>query len=168
MKILWKHEGQILTMMVAATFILLATSGQANARIMEQKHSVPFKATGHGNAIAVSGPPIIEIFVYGSGQATHMGRVSIWQHHYVNVTSMTFYDGEWVWTAANGDKLMGTYYGSLVAAAEGFEIHGQFAITGGTGRFANAVGGGIASGMQYYIDNTADLKLDGRIMYGSE
>ena len=153
--------------MVAAAFILLATSTQTSARIMEQKHSVPFKATGKGNAIAVTGPPVLEIFVYGSGQATHMGNVIIWQHHYVNVITMTFYDGEFVWTAANGDKLLGTYYGSLVPAAEGFEIHGHFDIIGGTGRFESAVGGGVASGMQYYVDNTAELRLDGTITYGS-
>jgi hypothetical protein len=93
-----------------------------------------------------------------------MGLVSIWQHHYVDVISMTFYGGVFVWTAANGDKLTGTYYGTMVPTSTGFEIHGFFTIDGGTGRFRTADGGGTASGMQYF-DNTADLYLDGTITY---
>jgi hypothetical protein len=155
----------VLIFLLAAVVMLLATFPLGSARNNEcEDHSVPFKAAGKCCAVAVSPPPILEIYISGSGQATHMGRVGIWQHHYVDVTSMTFYDGTFVWTAANGDTIEGTYYGSLVPTSAGFEIHGYFTIDGGTGRFENAVGGGIASGMQYF-DNTADLRLDGTITY---
>jgi hypothetical protein len=165
MRRLGNRGSRVLIVMLAAIVMLLATLPLSNARNDEcEGHSVPFKATGKCYAVATSPPPILEIYISGSGQATHMGRVSIWQHHYVNVISMTFYDGTFVWTAANGDAIEGTYYGSLAPTSVGFEIHGYFAIEGGTGRFENAVGGGIASGMQYF-DNTADLRLDGTITY---
>ena len=125
----------------------------------------PFKATGKGSAAALSDPPILEIVVTGNGHSTHMGKVGIWQHHFVNVITMTFYDGTFVWTAANGDTIEGSYSGSLIPTSAGFEIHGSFTIDGGTGRFAGASGGGAASGMQYN-DNTAELELDGTITYG--
>jgi hypothetical protein len=125
----------------------------------------PFKATGSGSAVALSAPPVLEIVVTGNGHATHMGKVGIWQHHFVDVTTMTFYDGMFVWTAANGDTIEGSYSGYLVPTSAGFEIHGSFTIEGGTGRFEGSTGGGSASGMQYN-DNTADLALDGIITYG--
>ncbi len=153
----------VLIILFAAILVFSATSSFGNARSSED-YGVPFKATAKAYAVAVSGPPILEIYISGSGHATHMGKISIWQHHFVNVISMTFYDGRFVWTAANGDTIEGGYYGSMVPTSVGFEIHGHFTIDGGTGRFEDAVGGGIASGMQYF-DNTADLRLDGTITY---
>jgi hypothetical protein len=151
---------RVLIILFAAILVFSATSSIVNARM--EDHSVPFKATAKAYAVAVSPPPILEIFITGNGQATHMGKISIWQHHFVDLTTMTFYGGEWVWTAANGAILEGGYYGSMVPTSVGFEIHGYFTIDGGTGRFENAEGGGIASGMQYF-DNTCDLRLDGTI-----
>jgi len=157
----FSNRGRVVLMVLfAAILVFSATSAIVNARM--EDHSVPFKATAKAYAVAVSPPPILEIFITGNGHATHMGNISIWQHHFVDLTTMTFYGGEWVWTAANGDTVEGGYYGSMVPTSVGFEIHGYFTIDGGTGRFENAEGGGIASGMQYF-DNTADLRLDGTI-----
>jgi hypothetical protein len=128
--------------------------------------AVPFKATGTGSAVAVSGPPILEIYVTGAGHATHMGCISIWQHHFVNAITMTFYDGTYVWTAADGDTIYGSYSGNLVYTPDGFEIHGIFTIDGGTGELTDAKGGGTCTGMQFF-DNTCVLKLDGTISYAS-
>ncbi len=124
---------RVLSVLLAATIVLFSTFPMTIAK--REMNSVPFKASGKCNAVVVSPPPILEIYIYGSGHATHMGLVSIWQHHFVDVKSMTFYDGIFVWTAANGDKLIGSYYGSMVPTSVGFEIHGFFTIDGGTGRF---------------------------------
>ncbi len=79
---------------------------------------------------------------------------------------MTFYDGTFIWTAANGDELHGTYGGYLeVVSATLTEIHGTFTIDGGTGRFQHATGGGPASGTQSLVDGSAVLVLDGSISY---
>lgn len=148
--------------LIAVILVFSATFSIVSARVLREKYSVPFKANARAYAVAVSPPPILEIYISGSGHATHMGNVSICQHHFVDVISMTFYGGTFVWTAANGDTIEGGYYGSMVPTSVGFEIHGYFTIDGGTGRFEGAEGGGIASGMQYF-DNTADLRLDGTI-----
>jgi hypothetical protein len=148
----------------AAILVFSTTFSFVNARMVMDDNSRPFKATAKAYAVVGQVGPILEISISGSGHATHMGKISIWQHHYVDLISMTFYDGRFVWTAANGDTIEGGYFGSMVPTSVGFEIHGQFTIDGGTGRFEDAVGGGIASGMQYF-DNTADLRLDGTITY---
>jgi hypothetical protein len=151
----------VITIALLVSSTILISAVYAKSGVKER----PFKATGKGSAVALSGPPILEIVVTGSGHSTHMGKVDIWQHHFVNIITMTFYDGTFVWTASNGDKIEGSYYGSLIPTSAGFEIYGSFTIDGGTGRFAGASGGGGASGMQYN-DNTAELELDGTISYG--
>jgi hypothetical protein len=153
---------RVLMILFAAILVFSATS-MGNA--VGKDHSVPFKATGNANAVAVGGPTILEIDISGSGHATHMGKTSISQYHFVDLTApLIFYGGRFVWTAANGDTIEGGYHGTMVPTLAGFEIHGYFTIDGGTGRFENAVGGGIASGMQY-PDYTADLRLDGTIAF---
>jgi len=150
---------------LAIVLLVLSTISISAAYAKTGVQEKPFKVTGKGSAVALSGPPILEIVVTGSGHSTHMGKVGIWQHHLVNVITMTFYDGTFVWTAADGDTIEGSYSGNLVPTSAGFEIHGSFKIDGGTGRFAGASGGGAALGMQYN-DNTAELELDGTISYG--
>jgi hypothetical protein len=161
MKSFGNRSRRVFMILVAAILVFSATS-IVNARVVREKYSVPFIANAKAYAVVASPPPILEIYISGSGHSTHMGNISVWQHHFVNVMTMTFYGGEFVWTAANGDTIEGGYYGSMVPTSVGFEIHGYFTIDGGTGRFEGAEGGGIASGMQYF-DNTADLKLDGTI-----
>ncbi len=128
------------------------------------KEMAPFKANVKATATAPSGL-ISGQDVLGSGVASHMGKVSVYQHHTVNLATGEFYDGVFLWTAANGDLLIGTYRGFLVPInSESFEIQGHFDINGGTGRFQHATGGGTASGTQR-IDGTAELILDGSISY---
>lgn len=153
---------RVLMILLASFLVFSAIFSIGNARALSEEE-VPFRARGKCNAVLVGQVgPVLEIDISGRGYATHMGIVSIWQHHFVDLSSMTFYGGRFIWTAANGRAIEGGYYGSMVPTAVGFEIHGYFTIDGGTGRFENAVGGGIASGMQYF-DNTADLRLDGTI-----
>ena len=150
---------------LAIALVVLSTISISAAYAKAGVQERPFKATGKGSAAALSGPPILEIVVTGSGHSTHMGKIGIWQHHLVSVITMTFYDGTFVWTAADGDTIEGSYSGNLVPTSAGFEIHGSFMIDGGTGRFAGASGSGAALGMQYN-DNTGVLELDGTASYG--
>jgi hypothetical protein len=154
----------VLIVLFAAILVFSAISSIGNAG--RDDHSVPFKATAKLNAVVVGQVgSVLEIIISGSGQATHMGKISAWQHHFVDLATMTFYDGRWVWTAANGDTIEGGYYGTLVPTSVGFKIaSGHFWIDGGTGRFENAVGEGTPSGVQYF-DNTADLRLDGTMTF---
>lgn len=161
MKVRKLYLAALLTCMV----FLLPTLSMPLAQAAEY---VPFKATcSKGSAVAtVPNPnePILEISITGSGRATHMGAVTIQQHHYVNLIDMTFYGGTYTWTAANGDTIYGTYHGYNVPTSTGFEIHGVFTIDGGTGELINAEGGGLASGIEF-LSGTFILILDGTISY---
>jgi hypothetical protein len=108
--------------------------------------------------------------VYGAGVATHMGKVAVFQSHFVTPTSdpylLDFSGGVFVWTAANGNELQGTYSGQLRVISEVLsEIHGTFVIDGDAGRFQSATEGGSASGIQSLVDGSAVLILEGSSSY---
>jgi hypothetical protein len=139
-----------------------------------QSRSVDFRKlpfVEYATANAVLGPEtdfsigFLDIYISGSGYATYLGKISVRQHHYVDLTTMTFYGGTYTDTAANGGTIFGRYHGYMVPLQNGdLEIHGIFTIDGGTRRFCDVVGGGRAVGVQH-PDNTAWLLLLGTIIF---
>lgn len=102
----------------------------------------------------------------GAGHALHLGRINVEQDHCVNLLGpdpLAFTDGRFTLTAANGDTVTGTYGGRLqpTGTPNLFAIDATFLITGGTGRFAGASGGGIATGMTDLL--TSEIELAGRV-----
>lgn len=78
----------------------------------------------------------------GEGWMSHLGRVSVTSNHCSYVDEQgnptgTYGQAELVIVAAGGDELHGTYRGWLVEGTTYAEI---LVITGGTGRFEDAVG----------------------------
>ncbi len=129
---------------------------------------VPFKGTfeGTGTASALPGDrcPDLIVEIHGTGQGTHLGRLTTNQSHCATPTSLSFTDGLFTLTAANGDELRGTYSGNFVPLDPPlFTIDGQFTFTGGTGRFTGATGGGDASGVQNLATGEATVSLVGTI-----
>ena len=108
---------------------------------------------------------MIPVALAGIGQATHMGRFTESQTHCVNPTTFAFSAGRFLFTGANGDSVSGTYSGQLVVTTPTTAaIYGVFVITGGTGRFAGATGGGNATGTLDFVTGEAnDLLLKGTI-----
>jgi hypothetical protein len=159
-----KPTALLLVTLLAALFVVVPVQ----SRKVYNEQPLPFKAHVSAQATAPQGPPPWYMEVFGSGTCTHMGKITVYQHHMVVPAAdggVDFYDGFWVWTAANGDEVTGTYAGHMPFNPAGyFEIHGYFFIDGGTGRFTHARGEGPASGVQY-LDGTADLILDGIIYY---
>jgi hypothetical protein len=158
-----KSKSLLLVSLLAVLFVVVPVQ----ARMLDNDQPTPFRARVTAQATPPVGPPPWYMEVYGSGVCTHMGEITVYQHHMVvpTVDGVDFYDGFWLWTAANGDQIMGTYAGHMPFNPAGyFEIHGYFYITGGTGRFVNARGEGPASGAQY-MDGTAYLNLNGIIYY---
>ncbi len=89
------------------------------------------------------------------GEATHLGHFTGTAQHcsQLHLTpagpgEVTYSDGQFTETAANGDLLQGTYTnGTSGADANGvLWFHDFFTITGGTGRFLNATGSGEEGG----------------------
>lgn len=112
-----------------------------------------FELTGNANPDFSQGPCNVPNTESGTGQATHLGRVT-WSTSEVanfcvdpNDPSRGAVTGTLVITAANGDQLTASYQTTLsVDFASGtLTATGPFVVTGGTGRFAGATGGGTAT-----------------------
>jgi hypothetical protein len=171
-KNIWKEKERMKTKMalfvilLAALFVALPAQAKMN---FGPAPPLPFIA--HilylGSPFPAAPPPWYQT-VSGSGTCTHMGKVTVYQHHMVVPAAdggIDFYNGEFFWTAANGDIVMGTYSGHMTPNPAGYlDIHGYWYIDGGTGRFQHATGQGPASGIQHF-DGTGDLFCDGWIDY---
>jgi hypothetical protein len=129
---------------------------------------VPLKATFSGPGIAADIPgdrcPVLTIQITGGGTSTHLGKFTTVQSHCAAPPSLAFTNGEFTLTAANGDQLFGTYEGDFLPLEPPLAaIDGAFTVTGGTGRFEGATGGGDASGVQNLATGVATVALDGTI-----
>lgn len=127
---------------------------------------VPFKGTFNATGTAVAGDrcPVLTVEIHGTGNATHLGRLTNDQSHCAAPPSLAFTDGVFTLTAASGDQVRGTYFGEFVPLDPPlFTVDGHFTITGGTGRFAGATGGGDASGVQNLATGEVTVSLVGTI-----
>ncbi len=141
-------------------------SAKASKQKCKGDHYVPFKATFELAAVVDHYGPVMQldyqtdwmltapaggmwVEIQGSGNATHLGRTEFeifqwWTKFYPYpglIDPDSYGQGEITFTAANGDKLTATYYGTADHQDDPpTEIltHGIF--TGGTGRFAEVSG----------------------------
>ena len=78
-----------------------------------------------------------------------------------------FSDGRLTLTAANGDKLSASYSGTLLpvpgANPPVHAINGSFSVTGGTGRFAGARGGGSLQGSEDLVTLKGRYEVKGML-----
>ena len=110
---------------------------------------VPFK--GRFNFVVVSATPLdpthilfhVDVDVHG----TQLGKASGPGMFIFDVAALS-YAGEATWMAANGDLIYSSFEGHFVPTAEQGVLGNveSFEITGGTGRFEDATGGGNATG----------------------
>ena len=114
----------------------------AEARLVPWKES--YQASG---TIAPGAPcpaPLMLVSLTGGGTATHVGKYTIVNSHCVDLATGALTGGTFVKTAANGDRIFGTYSGSSAIIQPPpigiFSVTGTLHFTGGTGRFAGATG----------------------------
>ena len=124
----------------------------------------------------------------GSGQATHLGAVTLASSDCVlppgvfmpsgvpaGVTcgnslegTFRFCDGRLTLTAANGDQLRAEYSGELRPPADPaspYTIAGSYRIVGGTGRFEDACGSGDLEGTMNLLTGQGEFRAIGGISY---
>jgi hypothetical protein len=104
------------------------------------KHKVPFRGSLEGVVtVTPLTPPFMFVLVEGSGNATHLGRLT-WVA--MLVASPVEAAGTFQFTAANGDMLFADFtgHGTPTATPGVLDIEDHATITGGTGRFAGATG----------------------------
>lgn len=108
----------------------------------------PFKAelTGNAHLSPTDDPFVLRNDETGQGQATHLGRFTWADVEFADFAAVpggVAVIGMFTMTAANGDRLYGTFTSEGVFADPStLVIHGEFEFIGGTGRFAGATGGG--------------------------
>jgi hypothetical protein len=145
-----------------------STSAGPDRGAAQAVKQVPFKATFNATGTAAALPedrcPVLTVEIQGTGNATQLGRYTTEQSHCAAPPSLAFTDGEFTFTAANGDQIRGIYFGEFVPLDPPlFTVDGHFTVTGGTGRFAGATGGGDASGVQNLATGDVTVSLVGTI-----
>ena len=149
---------------LALTFTLLVGSLAVTAT------ERPFSLNGTGIAIPIvdGNGNVVGAEPTGSGNATHLGRFTNTGH--VDFTpdasnpTILHPAGGGVFTAANGDKLNFVIVSGALDLTTGIGT-GDFAFTGGTGRFANATGHTSGVIQQNVITGAYELTLVGTIDY---
>ena len=84
-----------------------------------------------------------------------------------NGTSYTFSDGKLLITTLTGELLFANYSGQFVPTGEGTKYvftGATFQVTGGTGRYVNASGGGDMTGGEDMATGQGTVQLTGRIL----
>ena len=106
----------------------------------------------------------------GQGTASHMGAVTLAATDCPLTTDFVNFfvsDGRLTLTAANGDKLQAIYSGTLLpvpgANPPVHAINGTFLVTGGTGRFAGARGGGSLQGSEDIVTYKGHFEVSGML-----
>ena len=159
---------KLFTLAVAAclTLVLPVTTWSAG------RSSRPFKASIHGFAAPTpTGPCQLANAETAVAQVTHLGRSTMESFEIVELCANpdgAEITGRFTMTAANGDTVSGTYdtLGHLDFAASEVTFAGQFTITGGTGRFAGASGGGAIEGSGTLLPPfDVFAQMNGRVIY---
>jgi hypothetical protein len=84
-----------------------------------------------------------------------------------NGTTYTFSDGKFLITTITGELIYASYSGQFVPTGEGAKYvftGATFQITGGTGRYAKATGGGDITGSEDMVTGQGTIQLSGRIL----
>ncbi len=95
------------------------------------------KDTGSARIVGVTGT-VLHTVDTGRGQATHLGLYTLAATQDIDVVTGTVTNGAFTLTAASGDTVSGSYSGQALPGLVGYTVSGP--ITGGTGRFAGAMG----------------------------
>ena len=131
-------------MSTVRAIVLLAVALSCGAPVLADE-LVPFEARLEGFANPVFNPDgTISNTEVGVGQATHLGLFA-WASEELAVFTgpdQLSVVGSFTLTAADGDQVFGTYETVVTIDFPVLSILGQYVITGGTGRFANATGTG--------------------------
>ena len=101
--------------------------------------------------------PILHVTVNGQGQATHMGKTRAFTDDQIGNLLDGSGSATYTLTAANGDTLILALVvqpGGNINVEGGVIFSGDYTVTGGTGRFSGATGGGTFAGAALFLDET--------------
>jgi hypothetical protein len=149
--------------------IALAVSAIVSAPSVAIAEQLPFMANLTGNAFPdFRQYPRVPNHEIGEGEATHLGHF-LWEDEELAIFGMdgATIHGSFTMTAANGDKLYGTF--DTVASFDedrNLLIEGDYTFAGGTGRFEFATGEGKLFAIGYFVpDFPVEGTFEGNIEY---
>ena len=112
----------------------------SNAKVAK---ALPFKGTYTTVSEILQPAPFLHTRITGTGQASHLGKGSFVALSALDLTTAPPFllGGTATFTAANGDEFYTTFTGTATPNGQGaLNISMSHTITGGTGRFENAIG----------------------------
>ena len=131
---------------VLALAMVLMLTMAGSASVAADGATVPFKAyySMLPRIVGPAGPDYpgcVKQELPGTGQATHLG-LSTWYSEATGCPAAGTQFGSSIFTAANGDQLIGTFEGISSMAPDGSQVEfsGTALVTEGTGRFAGYTG----------------------------
>ena len=170
----------------AAPDAALATSTAAGRIAAEGVAvAVPFEFRGYSVLESLApdpscgAPPYFLNIQVGGGEATHLGRFSVRFTFCVDATdllddgtltegeSAPYWNGLGTLVAANGDELHVAVEGAVLPSTDpayDFQFQDPFVITGGTGRFEEAGGGGATDSYVSQATNVTEHSLTGTLV----
>jgi hypothetical protein len=107
--------------------------------------------------------------ILGFGSSPLVGKVTFLATDCItpNGSSYTFSDGRFLVTTLTGELIFASYSGQFVPTGEGtkYVFNGAtFQITGGTGRYNKATGGGSMDGTEDMATGQGTIQLSGQIL----
>ena len=114
-----------------------------------------------------TGPTDVAARASGEGQGTHLGSFTETETNCIDVATLTLSLGEFTLTAANGDRVWGTFEGSASTdpPPPNAILSCTWTIDGGTGRFVGASGAGDCVDSYQLGDGRSVIGFDGWIRY---
>ena len=153
-----KHRPGLATIGITALILLQLTAFGTDVLSASPKPRA-FKGRAQGEITDVSvGPSGVSLTGMASGNATRLGLYTRQEHLLLNPANGSF-TGDIVFTAANGDELWCILSGNFISATD---ATGVYTITGGTGRFENAIGeaeffASLPDGVHYTVEFDGSL-----------
>ncbi len=170
----------LFTMLIALLSGLALAGDQVPYKATLASTSVTILPPGEGNDCPTTVPDLPEglgvfkFVIAAVGNSTLMGLTADVQSHCIAMpldpnapppplgAQLPFFNGVATLTGANGDKIFGTYSGTVTVTEQGLVIDGTLITNGGTGRFTGATGTGKAFGVQTFTGDSA-LTLTGTL-----
>jgi hypothetical protein len=108
--------------------------------------------------------------ILGAGNSALLGRVVFISSDCITPMGplYTFSDGRFIITTVTGEQVYASYSGQFVPTGEGTTYvfsNASFQITGGSGRYARASGGGALNGTEDMVTGRGKVQLTGRILF---
>lgn len=152
-------------LLVLAMVLVLIVAGSAS--VTAKGAVVPFKAFYVMHPVATPiGNGCLNQQLPGEGQATHLGNSTFYSDA-VACPDLGTQSGTLIFTAANGDQLIGAFSGvaAIVPTPSGpkAEFSGTGSVIEGTGRFAGYTGALDYWGTAWPVQGTDELYFDGTL-----